>query len=62
MHSWLPAGVDAAFESLLCAVFGSELVAGFRRRHSAAYIDLMVAWESRYCLAVARWCSVSCSV
>lgn len=39
--------VDVAFESLLAAVFGRDLVEEFRHRRPAGYIDLMIAFESR---------------
>ena len=40
-------GVDSAFESLLSAMFGPDLIAEFKRKRSAGFIDLMIAFESR---------------
>ena len=40
-------GVDQTFESLLCAVFGEDLVSSYKKKRSAGYIDLMIAFESR---------------
>ena len=39
--------VDQTFESLLCAVFGDEIIAEYKRKRSAGFIDLMIAFESR---------------
>ena len=40
-------GIDSTFESLLCAVLGDELIKEYKRKRSAGYIDLMIAFESR---------------
>jgi hypothetical protein len=40
--------VDAAFLSLLGAMFGEEFLQDFRRKRPAAFIDLMIAFESRH--------------
>ena len=40
-------GVDSSFESLLSAMFGPDLIAEFKRKRSAGFIDLMIAFESR---------------
>ena len=40
-------GVDETFESLLCAVFGDDLISSYKRKRSAGFIDLMIAFESR---------------
>ena len=39
--------MDQTFESLLCAVFGEDLVSSYKKKRSAGYIDLMIAFESR---------------
>lgn len=39
--------VDRAFETLLAAVFGKEVMEEFQRRRPAGFIDLMIAFESR---------------
>ena len=39
--------MDRTFESLLCAVFGEELITSYKMKRSAGYIDLMIAFESR---------------
>jgi hypothetical protein len=40
-------GVDSAFLSLLGAMFGEDFLQDFRRNRPAAFIDLMIAFESR---------------
>ena len=40
-------GVDSAFESLLSAMFGCDLIAEFKHKRAAGFIDLMIAFESR---------------
>ena len=40
-------GVDSAFESLLSAMFGCDVISEFKHKRAAGYIDLMIAFESR---------------
>ncbi|KAB7507453.1 Heat shock protein 12A [Armadillidium nasatum] len=40
-------GVDREFEELLGAVFGSDFMRLFKEQRSAAYVNLMIAFESR---------------
>lgn len=40
-------GVDAEFEKLLGAIFGTDFVEQFKVKRSVGYIDLMVAFEAR---------------
>ena len=39
--------MDDTFETLLCAVFSDELIQAYKRKRSAGFIDLMIAFESR---------------
>jgi len=39
--------VDSAFESLLSAMFGCDVISEFKHKRAAGYIDLMIAFESR---------------
>ena len=32
---------------MLCAVFGEEIIKSYKKKRSAGYIDLMIAFESR---------------
>ena len=32
---------------MLCAVFGEEIISNYKKKRSAGYIDLMIAFESR---------------
>ena len=32
---------------MLCAVFGEEIINSYKKKRSAGYIDLMIAFESR---------------
>ncbi|XP_064095430.1 uncharacterized protein LOC135207538 isoform X2 [Macrobrachium nipponense] len=40
-------GVDDEFERLLEAIFGADFMQTFRQQRPAAYVDLMIAFESR---------------
>ncbi|XP_063598822.1 uncharacterized protein LOC134775279 isoform X2 [Penaeus indicus] len=40
-------GVDVEFERLLETLFGSDFLSAFRRQRPAAFVDLMIAFESR---------------
>ncbi|XP_045600464.1 uncharacterized protein [Procambarus clarkii] len=40
-------GVDAEFENFLEKIFGTDFLATFRQQRPAAYVDLMIAFESR---------------
>ncbi|XP_043911898.1 heat shock 70 kDa protein 12A [Protopterus annectens] len=40
-------GVDNEFESLLCKIFGSDFIDQFKVKRPAAWVDLMIAFESR---------------
>ncbi|XP_069954654.1 mucin-2-like isoform X2 [Cherax quadricarinatus] len=40
-------GVDAEFERFLETIFGTDFLATFRQQRPAAYVDLMIAFESR---------------
>ena len=39
--------VDAAFLSLLSAMFGDDCLEEFRKKRPAGFIDMMIAFESR---------------
>ncbi|CAL1578516.1 unnamed protein product [Knipowitschia caucasica] len=40
-------GVDYEFEKLLCQIFGQDFVDQFKVKRPAAWVDLMIAFESR---------------
>lgn len=40
-------GVDAEFERFLETIFGEDFLEAFRQQRPAAYVDLMIAFESR---------------
>ncbi|NXP50994.1 HS12A protein, partial [Heliornis fulica] len=40
-------GVDYEFEKLLCKIFGEDFIEQFKIKRPAAWVDLMIAFESR---------------
>ncbi|XP_073412672.1 heat shock 70 kDa protein 12A [Dendrobates tinctorius] len=40
-------GVDFEFEKLLCKIFGDDFIEQFKVKRPAAWVDLMIAFESR---------------
>lgn len=40
-------GIDYEFEKLLCKIFGQDFVDQFKLKRPAAWVDLMIAFESR---------------
>ncbi|XP_077960772.1 heat shock 70 kDa protein 12A isoform X4 [Gasterosteus aculeatus] len=40
-------GIDYAFEKLLCKIFGQDFIDQFKIKRPAAWVDLMIAFESR---------------
>uniref|UniRef100_A0A8C6SPP0 Heat shock 70 kDa protein 12A n=1 Tax=Neogobius melanostomus TaxID=47308 RepID=A0A8C6SPP0_9GOBI len=40
-------GIDYEFEKLLCRIFGQDFVDQFKLKRPAAWVDLMIAFESR---------------
>ncbi|XP_054590370.1 heat shock 70 kDa protein 12A isoform X3 [Nothobranchius furzeri] len=40
-------GVDYEFEKLLCKIFGQDFIDQFKLKRPAAWVDLMIAFESR---------------
>ncbi|XP_062928107.1 heat shock 70 kDa protein 12A isoform X2 [Mobula hypostoma] len=40
-------GVDFEFEKLLCKIFGEDFIEQFKIKRPAAWVDLMIAFESR---------------
>ncbi|XP_072883938.1 heat shock 70 kDa protein 12A isoform X2 [Hemitrygon akajei] len=40
-------GVDFEFEKLLCKIFGDDFIEQFKIKRPAAWVDLMIAFESR---------------
>lgn len=40
-------GVDYEFEKLLCKIFGQDFIDQFKVKRPAAWVDLMIAFESR---------------
>lgn len=40
-------GVDYEFEKLLCKIFGEDFIDQFKIKRPAAWVDLMIAFESR---------------
>lgn len=40
-------GVDYEFEKLLCKIFGQDFIDQFKIKRPAAWVDLMIAFESR---------------
>ncbi|MGH0175815.1 UNVERIFIED_CONTAM: hypothetical protein FKN15_071679 [Acipenser sinensis] len=40
-------GVDYEFEKLLCKIFGADFIDQFKSKRPAAWVDLMIAFESR---------------
>nr|XP_005995798.1 PREDICTED: heat shock 70 kDa protein 12A [Latimeria chalumnae] len=40
-------GVDYEFEKLLCKIFGTDFIEQFKIKRPAAWVDLMIAFESR---------------
>ncbi|XP_058882560.1 heat shock 70 kDa protein 12A-like isoform X2 [Acipenser ruthenus] len=40
-------GVDYEFEKLLCKIFGADFIDQFKIKRPAAWVDLMIAFESR---------------
>ncbi|XP_033839907.1 heat shock 70 kDa protein 12B isoform X2 [Periophthalmus magnuspinnatus] len=40
-------GVDMAFESMLCQIFGEDFIQSFRAKRPAAWVDLSIAFEAR---------------
>ncbi|XP_018431069.1 PREDICTED: heat shock 70 kDa protein 12A-like [Nanorana parkeri] len=40
-------GVDLEFEKLLCKIFGEDFIDQFKVKRPAAWVDLMIAFESR---------------
>lgn len=40
-------GIDYEFEKLLCKIFGQDFIDQFKIRRPAAWVDLMIAFESR---------------
>uniref|UniRef100_UPI00398EFE9C heat shock 70 kDa protein 12A-like n=1 Tax=Pristiophorus japonicus TaxID=55135 RepID=UPI00398EFE9C len=40
-------GVDLAFEKMLCQIFGADYIECFKVKRSAAWVDLMIAFEAR---------------
>uniref|UniRef100_A0A8C6WV24 Heat shock protein 12B n=1 Tax=Neogobius melanostomus TaxID=47308 RepID=A0A8C6WV24_9GOBI len=40
-------GVDLAFESMLCQIFGEDFIASFKAQRPAAWVDLSIAFEAR---------------
>lgn len=40
-------GVDLAFESMLCQIFGEDFMASFKAQRPAAWVDLSIAFEAR---------------
>uniref|UniRef100_A0A8V0ZSG4 Heat shock 70 kDa protein 12A n=1 Tax=Gallus gallus TaxID=9031 RepID=A0A8V0ZSG4_CHICK len=45
--SELEEGVDYEFEKLLCKIFGEDFIEQFKIKRPAAWVDLMIAFESR---------------
>ncbi|CAL9694221.1 unnamed protein product [Knipowitschia caucasica] len=40
-------GVDLAFESMLCEIFGEDFIQSFKAKRPAAWVDLSIAFEAR---------------
>lgn len=40
-------GIDYEFEKLLCKIFGQDFIDQFKIKRPAAWVDLMIAFESR---------------
>ncbi len=40
-------GIDYEFEQLLCKIFGQDFIDQFKIKRPAAWVDLMIAFESR---------------
>lgn len=40
-------GIDYEFEKLLCKIFGQDFIDQFKLKRPAAWVDLMIAFESR---------------
>lgn len=40
-------GIDYEFEKLLCQIFGQDFIDQFKIKRPAAWVDLMIAFESR---------------
>lgn len=40
-------GVDLAFESMLCQIFGEDFITSFKAQRPAAWVDLSIAFEAR---------------
>ncbi|MBN3324367.1 HS12A protein, partial [Atractosteus spatula] len=40
-------GIDYEFEKLLCKIFGADFIEQFKIKRPAAWVDLMIAFESR---------------
>ncbi|XP_072310783.1 heat shock 70 kDa protein 12B isoform X2 [Eucyclogobius newberryi] len=40
-------GVDLAFESMLCQIFGEDFIQSFKAKRPAAWVDLSIAFEAR---------------
>lgn len=40
-------GIDYEFEKLLCRIFGQDFIDQFKIKRPAAWVDLMIAFESR---------------
>ncbi|KAI2654284.1 Heat shock 70 kDa protein 12A [Labeo rohita] len=41
-------GIDYEFEKLLCKIFGQDFIDQFKIKRPAAWVDLMIAFESRF--------------
>ncbi|XP_056318219.1 heat shock 70 kDa protein 12B [Danio aesculapii] len=40
-------GVDLAFETMLCQIFGTDFIDSFKAKRPAAWVDLTIAFEAR---------------
>lgn len=40
-------GVDLAFETMLCQIFGEDFIQSFKAKRPAAWVDLTIAFEAR---------------
>lgn len=40
-------GVDLAFETMLCQIFGTDFIESFKAKRPAAWVDLTIAFEAR---------------